>query len=434
MSAAHERPSDPTKALDAELACLGACLLDQAAARRVGADLSADHWTQDRLAVVHDAVRRINARGERVDRLTLYQEITKRPHDGITSEWLVGLEEYCPAPSAITTYIGMVKAATARRKVRAACLRTIEAMETPDASVPEALAHLAEDVGAVDGDADTGRALVPVKLDAALTAWRQENADGRQPARIKTPIAKLNACLGGGFEPGDLAYLASRPGVGKTALASEIARHSAKDGMGVLVISREMAIGRLVRRIIAQASRIPASTVKGGLFADAEYAILTTVYSQLATLPLWLCDQAVSLADITRMVERWAFTPPLGLVIVDYLQLIRAPKEIRDRRLQVEAVSQGLKGLAMTCHLPVLCLSSLSRPEKGANDRRPVLSDLRESGELEHDADVVLFLHRGFQQEETTLIVAKNRDGRVGETTLRFRSEYVAFDQAEGNE
>jgi replicative DNA helicase len=93
-------------------------------------------------------------------------------------------------------------------------------------------------------------------------------------------------------------------------------------------------------------------------------------------------------------------------------------------------VSQGLKSLAMSARLPVLCLSSLSRPEKGAGDRRPVLADLRESGELEHDADIVLFLHRGFQQEETTLIVAKNRDGRVGETPLRFRPEFVAFEQA----
>ncbi len=272
---------------------------------------------------------------------------------------------------------------------------------------------------------------VVLSLADALMAWRKEAADGRQPVRVSTPCKKLNACLGGGFEAGDLVFLGARPGVGKSAWATEIARHVAVGQMGVLIISREMAITRLVRRIIAQSSRIPAATIKRGIFSPAEYAVLSKTYDQLAPLPVSLCDQAVSLAEIVAIVQGWTCSPPLGLLIVDYLQLIRAPRQIRDRRLQVEAVSQGLKTLAMQCKLPVLCLSSLSRPEKGAGERKPTLADLRESGELEHDADVVLFLHRGFQEEETTLIVAKNRDGRVGETTLRFRAEYVAFEQDE---
>jgi replicative DNA helicase len=415
---------------DAEIACLGACLIDPDAARLIAETIRGHEWSREAYVQVHEAVQRLVSCGERVDRLTLYTEICKRPHEGIDASWLVGLEEAVPSAANIRQYIAMVHQAAARRQVKAACLRTIQAMEDPDASLPESIAHLSEDVEHAAGSSeDSSRALIPVKLADALKAWQHECADGRQPARVRTPVPKLNACLGGGFEPGDLVYLGSRPGVGKTALATEIARHAAGAGTGVLVVSREMAVNRLMRRIIAQDSRIPASTIKSGFFTDAEYHVLTTSYGQLATLPLWLCDQALSLADIIRLVERWAFTPALGLVIVDYLQLVQAPREIRDRRLQVEAVSQGLKTLAMRCEVPVLCLSSLSRPEKGT-DRKPVMADLRESGELEHDADVILFLHRGFQEEETTLIVAKNRDGRVGETHLRFRPEYVAFDQA----
>ncbi len=283
--------------------------------------------------------------------------------------------------------------------------------------------------------AGSGRAGGPVSLADALTAWGKEAADGRQPVRIPTPCMKLNACLGGGFEPGDLVFLGARPGVGKSAWATEIARHVAGKQMGVLIISREMAINRLVRRFLSQTSRIPATTIKIGQFTPEQYPVLMAAIGALAPLPVWLDDQIISVAEITQTVKSWTLSPPLGLLIVDYLQLIRAPRQIRDRRLQVEAVSQSLKTLAMQCQLPVLCLSSLSRPEKGAGERKPTLADLRESGELEHDADVVLFLHRGFQEEETTLIVAKNRDGRVGETTLRFRPEYVAFDQsAEGTE
>ncbi len=275
----------------------------------------------------------------------------------------------------------------------------------------------------------SGRRPGPVSLADALTAWRQEAADGRQPVRISTPCKKLNACLGGGFEPGDLVFLGARPGVGKSAWATEIARHAARAHTGVLIISREMAITRLVRRFLSQTSRIPATTIKIGRFTPEQNTALLAAMGALTPLPMWLDDQILSVAEITQTVKDWTLSPPLGLLIVDYLQLVQAPRQIRDRRLQVEAVSQGLKTLAMQCQLPVLCLSSLSRPEKGSSpDRRPGLADLRESGELEHDADIVLFLHRGFQEEETELIVAKNRDGRVGTTTLRFRPECVAFE------
>ncbi len=416
---------------DAEVACLGACLIDADAAQLVAEQLRPQDWTQDRHADVHAAIRQIVSRGEHVDRLTLYTEIGKRPHDGISAAWLLDLEAAVPTAANTRHYLALVKAATLRRQIRAACQRTMIAMENPEASIQESVAHLSEDLEhSLGAGEQNGRALVPVTLAAALTAWRTEWQDGRQPARVKTPCAKLNTCLGGGFGPGELIYLGARPGTGKTAFATEIARTAAEAGTGVLVISREMVVGSLTRRILSQHSRIPASIIKAGRFEDAHYAILTRSYGHLATLPLWLMDQAITLPDIRRLVERWAFTPPLGLVIVDYLQLVRTKAE--SRRLEVEAVSQGLKSLAVKCHLPILCLSSLSRPEKGSETRRPTLSDLRESGELEHDADVVLFLHRGFQEEETTLIVAKNRDGRVGETTLRFRPEYVAFDRAEG--
>jgi replicative DNA helicase len=424
----------PPQNVEAEVQCLGACLLDPAAAETVLPALREEDLYKHAHALILAGIRSVAARGERPDLVTLGAELDRRKHleEAGGASYLALIVDATPTAALVKQHLRLVKEASIRRRCIAAGTRFLSEMFTGELHPAEAVAHLSEDLDAyVDVDPSGARGLVPVKLADALNAWRHENPDGRQPARIKTPIPKLNACLGGGFEPGDLVYLGARPGVGKTALALEIARRSAEDGAGVLVISREMAIVRLVRRILAQASRIPASTIKSGMFTDAEYPRLTNTYGALSTLPLWLCDQAISLADITRLVERWAFTPPLGLVIVDYLQLVRAPKEVRDRRLQVEAVSQGLKSLAMTCHLPVLCLSSLSRPEKGAPDRKPTLADLRESGELEHDADIVIFLHRGFQQEETTLIVAKNRDGRVGETELRFRSEFVAFEQPE---
>jgi replicative DNA helicase len=192
----------------------------------------------------------------------------------------------------------------------------------------------------------------------------------------------------------------------------------------------------LARRLLAQSAHVAAASLKSGRIGDGEWVMLRDVLPKLRTLPIWLSDQTVSLEEIAALVRGFSETPPLGLVIVDYLQLVRAPESVKDRRLQVEHVSQGLKGLALAHRMPVLCLSSLSRPASGRGDRetRPTLDRLRESGELEHDADIVLFLHREFQQAKTEIIVAKNRDGRTGTAELLFRPEYVAFDEVASRE
>lgn len=169
-------------------------------------------------------------------------------------------------------------------------------------------------------------ALTPVKLDAALNAWRYDCEHGMQPTRVKTPYAKLNSCLGGGFGPGELIFIGARPGVGKSAMETEIAVSAAAGGTGVLIITREMVIRSLIRRMLAQQGRIDARKVKVGLFDPAEYGVLTATISRLSPLPVWLVDQAITLADIISLVERWAFTPALGLVLVDYLQLVRVHK------------------------------------------------------------------------------------------------------------
>jgi replicative DNA helicase len=426
-------PSDqPPQDIDSECACLGAFLQDRRAAEFGLEALREEMFYLDRHRHIFRAIRTVMGRGERADLVTVATALQARGvlYEVGGSTYLAALvDAYCPVPSNYAAYVRAIKEAALRRRLIEANTRALAALYDPAASVPESVAHHLEQIEATLGaEGPDGKTLVPVTLAEALTAWRQENADGRQPARIKTPIPKLNACLGGGLSPGELVYLGARPGVGKTALATEIARAAAEAGTGVCVVSREMVVDSLTRRILSQHSRIPASTIKEGTFEAAQYTVLTHSCAHLSALPLWLIDQVLTLSDITHLVEHWAFEPPLGLLIVDYLQLVRAKAE--SRRLEVEMVSQGLKTLAVKCKLPILCLSSLSRPEKGA-DRKPIMADLRESGELEHDADVILLLHRGFQEAEATLIVAKNRDGRVGETSLRFLAECVAFNRGE---
>jgi replicative DNA helicase len=232
----------------------------------------------------------------------------------------------------------------------------------------------------------------------------------------------------------DGLYLVSRAMIPthNTALGLELARGAARAGHGVLVVSREMMALALARRLLAQEGRLDATDLRRAQLGAGQAVLLREALRRLQSLPLWLTDEAVELEEITELVTGWP-GPPLGLVLIDYLQLIRAPVGIRERRLQVEAVSQGLKTLAIQAAVPIVCLSSLSRPPEG-REAKPTLASLRESGELEHDADVVLLLHRAFGEMATECQVAKNRDGRVGPVHLLFRAEWVAFDEASPRE
>jgi DnaB-like helicase C terminal domain/Bifunctional DNA primase/polymerase, N-terminal len=268
-------------------------------------------------------------------------------------------------------------------------------------------------------------------LRAVLDRWVADR-DGPPVVRIKTPSESLNKLLGGGFTPGELLYLGARPGLGKTSLALEYVRHAGRLGHGVLVISREMATLALACRMLAQTVRVGVGRIRTHQLAPGERVLVEGGLPQLAGLPVWLTEAALTLGDITQLVE--TFPQPLALLVVDYLQLIEAPRYIKERRLQIEHISAALKALAQRRALATLCLSSLTRYGDGRDDARPTMAHLRESGELEHDADVVLLLHRQPNAAETDLIIAKARNAQTGVVRLRFHAEYTAFDEAAGRE
>lgn len=250
---------------------------------------------------------------------------------------------------------------------------------------------------------------------------------GIVPITIATGFPGLTKCLSGGFSPGELTFVAASAGTGKTAFALEIARAAAKTGENVLVVSREMRNLALARRLLAQEARVGASRLKAARLGPGEWVLLEKALAQLCGLNIWLTDMAVTLEQIEHLIRQ--AIPPYDLLIVDYLQLVRVPGA-KDKREQVEAAAQALKGIAMTHGLPVICLSSIRRMA-GGPDQEPTKDVLRESGELEHCADIILLLHRKFEAQECACIVAKNRDGWEGRVQLVFRKEYVAFEERE---
>jgi len=264
----------------------------------------------------------------------------------------------------------------------------------------------------------------PEHISEVLTRLETQRAAGPAPC-VTTPYDDLNYMLSGGWAPGELVYIGARPGVGKTALALESARVAGRANVATLIISREMTTVALTRRMVSQDSRVSSTRIKGAALEAGDLLRYREAIDRLSDLPIWMTDKAVSIEAVLGSVEQ--VPRSVGLLVVDYLQLVRAPKGITDRRLQVEEVSKHLKTLALELQIPVICLSSLSRPPKTAGEVKPTLADLRESGELEHDADVVLLLHRAFKSNEATCIVAKNREGQTGEIRLHFTPECVSF-------
>lgn len=244
--------------------------------------------------------------------------------------------------------------------------------------------------------------------------------------------------LTGGLRKSDLIILAARPSMGKTALALNIAT-AASLKVPTLIFSLEMSKEQLGQRLFSSASRVNATRIQNGTLTDNEWSKVVDALEHLERCQMHIDDtRGLTLPEI-RMRAKWHRKQHgLGLIVVDYIQLIQGSKEYKGNRVQeVSEISRGLKALAGDLDVPILALSQLSRSVETRADKRPQLSDLRESGSIEQDADIVMFLYREeyYNRDESDnqniaeLIVAKNRNGKTGSVSLRFEPEYVLFSE-----
>jgi replicative DNA helicase len=246
--------------------------------------------------------------------------------------------------------------------------------------------------------------------------------------------------LTSGLQPADMIILAARPSMGKTALCLNIAQNAAvQHGVAVLIFSLEMSKEALIERILCSEARVDSTKLRGGFLDQNDWMNLTKAASRIAEAPIWIDDSAApSILEIRAKSRRFRadrsiFTDPdqMGLIVVDYLQLARAQRQLDNREREVAEVSRGLKALAKEIHLPVLALSQLRRAVEDRKEGRPMLSDLRESGALEQDADLILFIHRSQEMRdrgEAELIIGKHRNGPVGQVPLVFLNRYTRFE------
>jgi replicative DNA helicase len=429
----------PPAALDAERCLLGAVLLDpnQIDAALAVLPPAAGSWFYDaRHRLIYDAMLTLAERREPIDLASLSDVLRRR---GLLERaggavYLAELTEAAVTTANVAHHARLVKEKALLRQVinlgQQLSASALEQAELPQilAEAHAALLQLAT--------AQSTSAFTPMHA-LMLEAWHAaQHATAQDLQGLDTGFHDLNMYTGG-FHRSDLIVLAARPSMGKSALAMQFAVAAARahEALPVAVFSLEMATHQLGLRLLCGEARIDMQRVRRGLTSGSEWARLGDAAERLRPLPILVDDSAsLSVLDLRSRTKRLQLDQGLGMIVVDYLQLLTAARRKDNRQQEVSEISRDLKGLAKELDVPVLALSQLSRAVEHRHPPVPVLSDLRDSGGIEQDADVVLFIYRGdlFEANKpdvgAQLLVAKQRHGPVGTVKLRFDDEAVRFD------
>jgi replicative DNA helicase len=429
--------------LDAERFVLGAILLDPNTYISVAGQLDLPDFSLDAHRKIWERMADIYERGEKIDRVTLADELNKKSQlESVGGfSYLVGLDDGLPQLFNIESYVKIVRDKSLLRQIILNSQKIIDkaflAQDEPDVLLSEA-----EDALLKLGEGNMKNTLAnPGQIIESYEGGINMFLDpSRRPQGVSTGYVKLDE-MTGGFREGELIILAARPAMGKTALALNMAQHIAtnkKNPQTVAVFSLEMSKESLLTRMVCAAARVDQKRFRIGYLDQEERRRLVVASSELVDAPLFLDDSAAAnLMDMHAKLRRLKAEQGLGMVVVDYLQLMSTKGRVENRVQEVSQLSRGLKLLSKELRVPFLVLSQLSRaPEQRLGDHRPQLSDLRESGSIEQDADVVMFVFREEYYKRDVeslrgiaeLLLAKQRNGPTGKVELYFRHEFTRFE------
>ncbi len=427
--------------LDAERFVLGSILLDDTLFVEVASALQAEDFSLEKHRRIFLRMGELHARGERVDRLTVAEELMKHGQleacDGIG--YLVSLDDGLPQIRNVSSYLRIVKDKSLLRRVIYASQGLINRCLAGEEAPQEILAN-AEEIILKMGEGTTGSTLfTPGEIIDGFKGGLNAFLDpaGRTTGLL-TGFKRFDE-LTGGLQPNELIILAGRPAMGKTALALNIAQHAAvRLKQTVAIFSLEMSKEALLTRLLCSGARVDSQRFKRGFLDADERRRLQAAAAELVEAPLYIDDTSGgSLIEIHAKLRRLRAERPLGLVVIDYLQLMSGRARYENRVQEVSALSRGLKLLAKELGVPMLVLSQLSRaPDVRQGDHRPQLSDLRESGSIEQDADVVAFIFReevyNDKREDlrgaAELLLSKQRNGPTGKINLVFLHHLTKFE------
>jgi replicative DNA helicase len=433
----------PPHDLDAERAVIGAMLVSEAAVSVVGEMLAAEDFYSETHRVLYGAMMRLYSRGEPIDQLTLSDELRSvGEFDRIGGrQYVFRLVESVPTAANAARYAEIVRGKALLRAVIDAGSRIQqEAFSEPD-DVTQAL-DAAEQLIYGVSNRQLKEHLAPVSelAPSALEMIQRLYEQEGEVTGVESGFEDLDR-LTTGFHTSDLVVLAARPAMGKTAMALNTIWHAAGDkGLPVAIFSLEMSKEQLVQRLISQTTRIRTQDLRSGNVKAEDWPKLVRGVAEVAKAPIWIDDTAgVTLmemrAKVRRLVSRLNAQGglPLSLVVVDYLQLMVGSSR-ENRQQEISEISRGLKVLARDLDVPVLAIAQLSRAVEARHDKRPLLSDLRDSGAIEQDADMVMFLYRDEYYNPDSddkgiaeVIVGKHRNGPTGKVQLAWLEQYTKF-------
>ena len=447
MAALAERitrdPKLPPQALEAEQSLLGSLLLDSRRFHDVAETVSAEDFYSRNHRLIFDAVDSLSARDEPADVITVSEWLAKA---GKLEEvgglaYLGSLANSTPSTANILNYAKIVRERATLRALIGAANNIIETAYAPEGREPKEVLDHAEklifDIAQRHGRQNKGCIPLQEILTRTIDRIEQLFESNEAITGLPTGFADLDS-MTSGLQNGDLVIVAGRPSMGKTSLAMNIAEYGAIEKKApVAIFSMEMPGEQLGMRMLSSLGRINSNKVRTGRLGDDDWPRITSTLHILQEAPIFIDDTpALTPLELRSRARRLAAEQGgIGLVVIDYLQLMQAGESGENRATEISNITRSLKGLAKELNCPVMALSQLNRSLEQRPNKRPVMSDLRESGAIEQDADVIFFIYRDEVYNEESeqkgiaeVIIGKQRNGPVGTVKLTFLGEFTRFE------
>ena len=429
------------QSLEAEEAVLGAMMIDDAAANKaIGLLKSSSYFYKEAHKKIFEAMLVLSEESNPIDTVSVSNELKKKKSlksvGGLY--YLTGLVDKVPTAANIETYASIVKEkGILRNLISASHYMSKKAFESGE-DVASILDEAEQSIFSLTQQKDNKlfQHIKPILTEAIQNLEKMQSKKG-SVVGVPSGIIDLDNVTAG-FRKSDLIVIAGRPSMGKTALALSVARNAALESkVPTAIFSLEMSSDQLAQRLLSSEARIDGQKARTGRLQPARWKDITIASGKLADAPLFIDDTpALSILDLRSRARRLKREENIELLIVDYLQLMQGPRRSENRQQEISSITQSLKALAKELDIPVIALSQLSRAVESRTDKRPVLSDLRESGAIEQDADVVIFLYRPFVYDDKKvdqkglayLIVAKQRSGPTRTVKATFIDTYARFE------
>lgn len=427
---------------EAEKAVLGALLLNDEYMHQVQEFLIPTDFYHTAHRAIYQAMLELVRQEKRIDIITLQDELSKSEQleqiGGIV--YLMALQEDIPSVGLISQHAKIIKEKAILRELIHSATQIIGSCYSQDEKEIDAVLDQAEQTILQIANKRAQQSFV--QLNIWLKKTFLHLTDIRKSRKgitgVPTGYHKLDQ-MTSGWQNGDFVVLAARPSMGKTALALSLGMHAAHAGGCVGFFSLEMSAEQLTMRLLSSQSGVPHHDIRNATVDQNSWTSITNVAAQMGSMKMFIDDTAmVNIMDLRAKARKLKIDQGLSLLVIDYLQLLHCTQRHENRHQEVSTISRSLKALAKELEIPVIALSQLSRAVDSRMDKRPMLSDLRESGAIEQDADVIMFLYRDIVYNPDTenpalaeLIIGKQRNGPTGTVYLNFMRELTRFDEAD---